>query len=69
MKRLDAPWVWRVLRSIPAAEAAAGDEQQARADIASPMAQIRDFLGSGEREVGDALRPLYIEYLLKHGEH
>jgi len=68
MKRMDVAWVWRVLRSIPAAEAAAGDEQQAKGDIASPMAQIKDFLfNADEGELGAALRPLYIDYLLEHG--
>lgn len=68
-RRLDVGWVWSVLKAIPAAEAAAGDESQAKGDIASPAALIRDFLQrSDEGELGEALRPMYLEYLEEHGD-
>ena len=52
-KRIDVAWVWKVLKAIPAAEAAAGDELQAKGDIASPMALIKDFLqNADEGELG-----------------
>ena len=62
--------MWRLLKSIPAAEAAAGELEEAKAAIAvgDLVPLLHDFAHSGEGELGDALRPLYIEYLEKHPE-
>ena len=68
-RRLDVAWVWHVLKAIPAAEAAGGDLSQAKGDVASPAALIRDFLQrSDEGALGEALRPMYVDYLEEHGD-
>jgi hypothetical protein len=66
VRRLDVRFFWTLLRSIPAAEAAAGDVEEAQADIRSGIARLNDLRDAGEGKLGDALRPLYIDYLTKH---
>jgi hypothetical protein len=62
----DVGYLWRLLRAIPAAEAVSGESGESEADATKLSALIADALGSGEGEVADALRPLYIDYLSKH---
>jgi hypothetical protein len=66
VRRLDVRFFWTLLRSIPAAEAAAGDVEEAQADIRSGIARLNDLRDAGEGKLGDALRPLFIDYLTKH---
>ncbi|HEY1702144.1 MAG TPA: hypothetical protein VGG75_20750 [Trebonia sp.] len=62
----DVAFLWELLRAIPAAEAVRGDAGEAEADATKLSALVADAMGSGTGEVADALRPLYIDYLLKH---
>ena len=64
----DVGFLWRLLRAIPAAEAAGGAVGESEADATKLSALIADALGSGEGDVADALRPLYLDYLEKHAE-
>jgi hypothetical protein len=68
VKHLDVEFLWQLLRAIPAAEALEGNAGEAGNDLTKMSAMIADALGSGEGEEADALRPLYIDYLRKHGE-
>jgi hypothetical protein len=63
---LDVKFFWTLLQTIPAAEAARGDEAEADFDIQSSKGLIKDALHSGEGELAEALRPLFIDYLRKH---
>jgi hypothetical protein len=63
---LDVRFFWTLLRSIPAAEAAAGEMEEAQADVRSGIARLNDLRDAGEGKLGEALRPLYIDYLSKH---
>jgi hypothetical protein len=67
-RRLDFGFVWDLLKTIPEARAALGDESRSETDIMRPIALLNDFVDADEGELADALRPLYIEYLLKHDE-
>lgn len=67
MHRLDVGFLWELLRAIPAAEAMEGDEYRSARDMTQISALISDALGSGEGDIADELRPLYIGYLRKHG--
>jgi hypothetical protein len=67
MHRLDVEFLWELLRAIPAAEAMEGDEYRSTSDMTQISALISDAIGSGEGELADELRPLYIDYLTKHG--
>jgi len=62
----DVGFLWQLLRAIPAAEAVEGETRESEADAVKVSNLIADALGSGEGEIADALRPLYIDYLLKH---
>jgi len=66
--RLDAPFLWRLLKAIPVAQAAAGHLEQAEADVAVAdlLPLLHDFTHSGEGDLADALRPMYIDYLAEH---
>jgi hypothetical protein len=65
-RRLDIRFFWNLLEYAPVAEAIAGHTRHAEADVLSLSATVQDATNSGENEVADALRPIYIEYLLKH---
>lgn len=64
----DVAFLWRLVKALPVAEEVAGDDQRAKADILRPLALINDFLySSGEGALGEALRPMYVEYLMEKG--
>lgn len=63
-EHLDVRFLWRLLRSLPAAQAAGGDIQEADADITHVSALITDALNAkDDPEALEGLRPLYIDYL------
>lgn len=66
LRHADVGFLWRLLRAIPAAEAAGGATIESEADATRLSALIADALGSGEGDVADELRPLYLDYLEKH---
>ena len=66
--RLDVGYLWKLLKAIPVAEAAAGNLEEAEADVGvgDLVPLIHDFVHSDEGELADALRPMYVEYLEEH---
>ena len=64
--RTDAGFLWQLLKALPVAEAAVGDEERSKIDILRPLALINDFFDADEGELGEALRPLYLDYLEEH---
>jgi hypothetical protein len=67
LHHLDVEFFWELLRAIPAAEASEGHDDEAGRDITHLSVLLDDAIGSGEGDVADALRPLYLDYLEKHG--
>ncbi|KOX10483.1 hypothetical protein [Nocardiopsis sp. NRRL B-16309] len=66
-KRWDVRFFWQLLRMIPAAEAAAGNEEGSRASIAQASGFLYEALSAeSDPKVHEALRPVYIEYLREH---
>jgi len=65
-RHLDVKFLWSLLEVIPAAEAASGDTGEADYDIQFSKGLISDALHSGDGRLGEALRPLFIDYLRKH---
>lgn len=63
VRHLDVAFLWRLIESIPAAEAAAGDVPRAQADVMKLSALLTDLANLDEGPLAEALRPLYIEYL------
>jgi len=68
-KRWDLRFFWRLLGLIPAAEAAAGNDRASEASVAQLSGFVYEAL-SVETDPGvqEALRPVYIQYLVDHGE-
>jgi hypothetical protein len=67
LHHVDVEFLWDLVRAIPAAEASEGNSIEAGRDITKVTALIADAIDSGKGEVAEALRPLYIDYLAKHG--
>ena len=67
LHHVDVEFLWNLLRAIPAAEASEGHDAEAGRDITKVTALLGDAIDSGEGDVAEALRPLYIDYLAKHG--
>jgi hypothetical protein len=67
-RHLDVGFFYRLLETLPAAEAATGDVAQSSADIFGLRALVQNIAAADEGALADALRPFYIEYLLKHGD-
>lgn len=67
LRKLDIGFFWDLLKAIPAAEAVAGHPDRAGEDIAHVSKQVADAFHGDEGELADALRPLYMEYLLESG--
>jgi hypothetical protein len=67
VRHFDLGWLWDVVKSVPAARAAAGELRTAEVDVVSLSSTISDIIQSDEGELADALRPMYIDYLAKNG--
>ena len=66
--RLDVEFLWQLLRDLQAAEASEGHDIEAGRDISKVTVQLSDAIDSGKGDLAEALRPVYIDYLLKHGK-
>ena len=66
-RRMDVAFLWHLLSTIPEARAAAGDEARSEMDIMRPLSLLNDLVDADRGELADALRPLYLDYLEKHG--
>lgn len=67
-RHLDVAFLWDLVRALPVAEEVAGDDQHSKIDIARPLALLNDFRNADEGELGEALRPMYLDYLEEHGD-
>ena len=67
-KHLDMKFLWSLLQLIPAAKTVSGDEGEADYDIQFSKGLIYDALHSGDGELGEALRPVFLDYLRKHSD-
>jgi hypothetical protein len=66
-RHLDVRFFWDLMRLLPAAEAAAGEIDEAETDVMKLSAHVDDVAEAGRGEVADMMRPFYLEYLRKHG--
>jgi hypothetical protein len=66
-KHLDLKFFLRLMELLPAAEAAAGELDEAAADVQSLLAHVDDVTDSGRGEIAELLRPFYLDYLRSHG--
>lgn len=66
VRRRDMGFMWELLRMIPAAEAAAGHLDRGENNLLHASALITDFMRAGSADLGEALRPVYLDYLTRH---
>lgn len=66
VKHVDVGFLWDLIKAIPVAEAVTGHVGAAESDIMSVSSLLNDLVNSDEHELGDALRPIYLDYLEKH---
>ncbi|MFE6919620.1 hypothetical protein ACFVAV_01105 [Nocardia sp. NPDC057663] len=62
----DVKFLWRLLKSIPAAQAEAGELGESEADIKYVLPMIDGYMHAGDGKLADVLRPTYLDYLNKH---
>jgi hypothetical protein len=63
---LDVGFLWDLVKALPVAEEVIGDDERSKVDIARPLALINDFYDAGEGDLGEVLRPMYVDYLEEH---
>ncbi|MDS1270307.1 hypothetical protein RIF23_08370 [Lipingzhangella sp. LS1_29] len=68
-RRWDLGFLWQLLRTLPAAEAAAGHMDASKAGVTYLSGLISEVLATreGDDELLEALRPFYIDYLRRRG--
>ncbi len=66
LHHVDVEFLWQLLRAIPAAEASEGHTSEAGRDVTHLSVLIDDAIDAGEGDVAEALRPLYLDYLIRH---
>ena len=64
---LDVKFFWELIRTVPAAEAAAGDLGELENDMQHLSGHLDDVTEAGEGELAEMLRPFYLDYLRRHG--
>ena len=65
-RHFDVRFLYDLMKVLPAAEAAAGELDEADADIVHMTAHLDDVTDAGKGEVAEMLRPFYLDYLRKH---
>lgn len=66
-RRLDVGYFWDLLKALPVAEEVIGDDERSKTDIRRPLALLNDLLYDADSgPLGEALRPMYIDYLVEH---
>ena len=64
---LDVKFFWELIRTVPAAEAAAGELTELENDMQHLSGHLDDVTEAGEGELAEMLRPFYLDYLRRHG--
>lgn len=67
LRHLDVGFFINLMKTLPVAEAAAGQVGEAEADVLTLRAHFDDITDSGRGDVAELLRPLYLAYLRSHG--
>jgi hypothetical protein len=65
-RHLDMRFMWELLQAIPAAETVSGDRGEGEYDSQFVKGLVYDAVHSGDGSLGEALRPLFIDYIRRH---
>ena len=60
-RRLDFMFFWRLMRTVPIAEAGAGHMGDAMADVSQAGAHLGDVREASEGETGELMRPFFVD--------
>jgi hypothetical protein len=66
-RHLDARFFYDMIKLLPVAEAGAGEFEKSEDDIMRLSSHFDDVSDAGKGDVGDLMRPFYLEYLREHG--
>jgi len=66
-RHFDARFFLELMQLLPVAEAAAGELDEAEADVMRLSAHVDDLIDAGRDPIAEMLRPFYIDYLRRHG--
>ncbi|HEX3465249.1 MAG TPA: hypothetical protein VHS78_14470 [Candidatus Elarobacter sp.] len=64
-RHLNVKFFWDLLEMIPAARAAEGELKESEAETLHPSMQVESAVNE-DPGLMDALRPVYIDYLVQH---
>ena len=65
-RHLDVKFFWELMQVLPAAEAGAGEIEEMENDVQRLSAHVDDITDAGRGEVGELMRPFYLDYLRRH---
>ena len=65
-RHFDVKFFWQLVETQPAAEAAVGKMDEAETNVIKLSAHVDDVAESGKGDVGEAMRPFYLDYLRRH---
>ena len=65
-RHVDVRFFWQLVETLPAAEAAVGQMDEAETNVLKLSAHVDDVAESGRGDVGEAMRPFYLDYLRRH---
>ena len=65
-RHVDVWFFWQLVETLPAAEAADGKMDAAETNVLKLSAHVDDVAESGKGDVGEAMRPFYLDYLRRH---
>jgi hypothetical protein len=65
-RHLDVKFFWQLLSETPTAHAAEGDVEAGEEEVEHWSLQVAETVSTDEDAL-DAQRPIYIDYLLRHG--
>lgn len=65
-RHLDVKFLWNLMKMVPVAETAAGQEDEADYDVLHWSGQVADTFRDDDGRLADALRGVYLDYLERH---
>jgi hypothetical protein len=65
-RHFDVKFFWQLVETLPTAEAAVGKLDAAETNVLKLSAHVDDVTESGKGDVGEAMRPFYLDYLRRH---
>ncbi len=65
-RHANVKFFWEILQALPVAEASVGNLEEGESDVHSIWSHLNDRKTARQGPVADALREMYIEYIVAH---